>query len=232
MHDCRYCEASFEDEDAYLEHLAGDHDGELGPIERRKIGAEDDDSGGLPTGPLALVGVLLVAVAIVAYVLTAGGGGGGDALADLPDRGDDAVISQVQDEPNDNTTHVDRGEAEYDRIPPTGGAHYDPSVGPGFYTEEQTLGELVHSLEHGYIVVWYDPSALSSDAEENLRTYSNEYTGRFKGFIAVPNPSDDPEANYVLTTWGKRLTMDQYDEDTVRAFTAEYIGRGPENPVR
>jgi hypothetical protein len=48
----------------------------------------------------------------------------------------------------------------------------------------------------------------------------------------VPNPADDPRAAYVLTAWRHRLTMDSYDEATVRAFLAEYLGRGPENPVR
>ncbi len=57
------------------------HDGELGPIDRRRI--ETDDGGGLPTGPIALGLVLLVSAAVVGYVIFLPGGGGGSS-ADGP----------------------------------------------------------------------------------------------------------------------------------------------------
>ena len=37
MPDCDYCEESFADEDAYLDHLADVHEGELGAIDRRRV---------------------------------------------------------------------------------------------------------------------------------------------------------------------------------------------------
>lgn len=75
MVECDYCGADFADEAAYHEHLAGEHEGELGPIDRRKVGDAAADEGGLPTGPLVLAGVLLGAAALVAYVVLAFGGG-------------------------------------------------------------------------------------------------------------------------------------------------------------
>jgi hypothetical protein len=51
-------------------------------------------------------------------------------------------------------------------------------------------------------------------------------------FVAVPTPVDDPEATFVLAAWTKRLDMDEYDEETMRQFMAEYLGRGPEQEVR
>jgi hypothetical protein len=153
----------------------------------------------------------------------------------LPDRGDQAVISQVQTEPSPGNDHVEAGtDIEYERTPPTGGDHYPASSATraGFYEEPQPYGALVHSLEHGAAVVYYDPARLSPEAEDHLRSMAQTYTGRWQSFIAVPNPEDDPEAAYVLTAWEKRLTMDEYDPETTRQFTGEYLGRGPENPVR
>jgi hypothetical protein len=45
-------------------------------------------------------------------------------------------------------------------------------------------------------------------------------------------PSETIETPYVLTAWQAMLRMEEYDAETVRAFLAEYLGRGPEHPVR
>lgn len=79
MPDCDYCGASFGSEDALLDHMREEHLDELGPIDRRRVGATDDGDDGLPTGPIALGIVLVAAAAIVGYVVfVAGGSGGGD----------------------------------------------------------------------------------------------------------------------------------------------------------
>jgi len=98
-----------------------------------------------------------VGLGLVAYLtLFAGSGGGGDT--DLPNRGDQAVISQVQTDPSPGNNHVEQGtEIEYEQTPPTGGTHYFGVVNAGFYEETQPYGLLVHSLEHGAVVVYYDP---------------------------------------------------------------------------
>lgn len=77
MPDCDYCDDSFGSEKAYLKHLKAEHEGELGPIDRRRVGA--DDEGGMlssvPAGPIALVAIILFAGAIVGYVLFFSGSG-------------------------------------------------------------------------------------------------------------------------------------------------------------
>lgn len=45
MPDCDYCDRSFPDQDAYLGHLADDHEGELGRIDRRRVEANQADGG-------------------------------------------------------------------------------------------------------------------------------------------------------------------------------------------
>lgn len=86
MPDCDYCEESFGDEKAYLKHLQAEHEGELGPIDRRRVG--DTDDGGtlssIPAGPIALAGVVLFAGAIVGYVVFfSGSGSAGDGPSNL-----------------------------------------------------------------------------------------------------------------------------------------------------
>jgi len=82
MEECDYCGESFEGEKAYESHLRAEHTDELGPIDRHRVGADDEEGSGLPVGPLALALVIGATVAIVAYV-TFFAGGSGTASGDV-----------------------------------------------------------------------------------------------------------------------------------------------------
>lgn len=231
MRECDHCDATFEETDPYLVHLADAHDRELDAEERKRVKNAASESRGLPRK--AVFGTILLLTVIVAVYVTMFMGPGTESPAGLPEHGDEAVISQVETEPASSIVHVNSStEIEYATVPPTGGKHYGTTVSAGFYSESRPLGALVHSLEHGAVVVYYDSDRLTETAEDDLRAYARSQTSHWQSFIAVPNPKDDPASPYVLTAWEKRLTMDEYEEETVRAFVAEYIGRGPENPVR
>ncbi|MFT4948845.1 MAG: hypothetical protein ACI9CA_000972 [Natronomonas sp.] len=70
MEECSYCGQSFDDEAAYAAHLADDHGGELGAIDRRRVEEYEagTEAGDFPTGPLVLGVVFGVAVLLVVYV--------------------------------------------------------------------------------------------------------------------------------------------------------------------
>jgi hypothetical protein len=248
MPECDYCGETFDGERAYLGHLRDDHAEDLGPIDRRRVRSLDGDDDGGTLRPVAAV-VGAVAVGAVFVWVAAGGGGllgggagggggtgdGGDGLAGdpLPDRGDEALLSAVERHPSEGTTHVDSGtEVEYGTTPPTSGPHYASTVAAGFYEETPALGSLVHTLEHGAVVVYYDPGALTPAARGSLRAWAGAHTGTWRSVVVVPHPSEDPDAPYVLTAWRTTMRLEEYDEERLRAFVAEYLGRGPENPVR
>jgi hypothetical protein len=238
MPDCDYCEASFADEEEYLTHLETEHRGELGAIDRRRIEDREDEQQGLPTGPLVLGLILVIASIAVAYTVLAGGGGDGTDASGiesepLPENGDPALLEDVEQHPSEGTEHVDRGtDVSYETTPPTSGPHYSSATSAGFYSEPQPEGELVHALEHGAVVIYYDEDALSEEAEQSLREWASAHTGTWQSVIVVPNPYDEVDSPYVLTAWRHSLRMTGYDAEVVRAFLAEYLGRGPENPVR
>lgn len=57
----------------------------------------------------------------------------------------------------DGRNHVDEAsKTNYKFNPPTSGDHYSSWISKGIYTEPRSDGNLVHSLEHGYIILWYD----------------------------------------------------------------------------
>ncbi|MEY7850284.1 hypothetical protein AB7C87_13915 [Natrarchaeobius sp. A-rgal3] len=76
MPDCDYCAASFDDEDAYLEHLASEHAGELGRIDRRRVverGAHEtvNDGDSFVRYGLA-ISIVFIVVGAVGYAVTSG----------------------------------------------------------------------------------------------------------------------------------------------------------------
>ena len=238
MVDCDYCGASFDGEDAYLDHLASSHDGELGAIDQRRVDSRKrDEEGGISLSVVVGVVGIVVALGAVVYVTQLSGGGGvspdGIEAAALNSTGDSQRLSGVERFPNEGTQHVASGQSvDYPQSPPLSGPHYNTPTEGGFYTETQPAGNIVHGLEHGAVVIYYDPAALDNGSETSLREFAATHTGTWRSVIVVPNPDENPEADYVLTAWRHRMYMDSYDARTVHAFLSEFLGRGPENPVR
>lgn len=49
----------------------------------------------------------------------------------------------------------------YSSNPPAGGPHFPIWAKPGVYDRLVSDGYLLHSMEHGYVIIWYDCSKLS-----------------------------------------------------------------------
>ncbi len=76
MVECNYCGESFEDEDAHLAHLAGEHAAELGPIDRRRVDQLDQsDDGGLTIWHLGTVVLAIGILAGAAWIALFSGNG-------------------------------------------------------------------------------------------------------------------------------------------------------------
>jgi hypothetical protein len=71
--------------------------------------------------------------------------------------------------------HVPDGtKIDYLTNPPTSGAHYEESARPGIYETPVSDGHLVHSLEHGYIIISYN-CAYSQTSSSFVKTvYAHE----------------------------------------------------------
>ena len=80
MPECRYCGETFEDEDAHLAHLEATHADELSPIDRRRLGVDDDDDGGISLRMVALGVVILLAAGVVGYATLMGSDGANRAI--------------------------------------------------------------------------------------------------------------------------------------------------------
>jgi len=107
---------------------------------------------------------------------------------------------------NGSSEHVQTGTpVPYEDAPPAFGAHWnEPGVAPApmerkLYTEgdRPELESLVHNLEHGYTILWYDETVANDDEQmQELRAIADKLAGtsnfRTK-FIAAPWTSSDED---------------------------------------
>jgi len=77
-HDCNYCEETFDDEAAYLDHLESAHYNELGKIDQRRIAGRSKPTGGDGYPPIVYYGaaasILLIAFGGLLFMITSLGG--------------------------------------------------------------------------------------------------------------------------------------------------------------
>jgi Protein of unknown function (DUF3105) len=196
-------------------------------------------------------GVLAIAAIAVIVVLAGGNGaegqGGGDVF---PEGGDVAEQTEFELEAAadaagcelrskrgsgvaDHTTSLDE-KVDYAENPPTNGRHYAVPAEDGLYHEAPTDEQLVHTLEHGRVIVWAKPS-LPGDARESLRALFDEDDYQM---VVVPRSNMKPAV--AATAWnrdpdpggtGQTLACPRWNDqvvDAIRTFRDEHRSNGPE----
>lgn len=117
------------------------------------------------------------------------------------------------------------GDITYKVNPPAGGDHNPSPSPPGIFTADTTPPDprIVHSLEHGYVAIWYRPD-IGAAALADLQSLANRY---IKDVLLMPRPAltDEPVA---ATAWHRRLLCQRPDTDALERFITAYRNKGPE----
>jgi hypothetical protein len=187
----------------------------------RRVGARTSRT--LDWRILAIGGILVLGVVILLLVLLFGGGGtadpGGIGLRQADAGG----------------THITDGTqgTGYTSVPATSGQHWPPSAttpGPwGVYTSTQPQERMIHNLEHGGIVIWYQPAQIAPADLTALTQFVQQQitTERFK-MVLVPWSGADFGHPIAVTAWNWLLYLDAADLDKIRAFSDAHYGDAPE----
>jgi hypothetical protein len=118
--------------------------------------------------------------------------------------------------------------------PPAGGAHYDTDYSAHFYQESELAGlpkypegYLVHSLEHGYVIFWYNCQVQNTDCSALKQTIQKvmDETGNTK-LIAFPWSSMD--IPLAMTSWGRILKFTTPDPARMKQFVERNRYQAPE----
>jgi hypothetical protein len=206
-------------------------------------------------GVAAAAALVIAVVAVLAVVLVGGddgggGGGGGEAGNVLPDGGEvpeqkvtdlkeaaaaaNCELRNFKAKSRDHTQ--DEAERiEYESSPPTSGRHFEVAAEDGAYEAAPDVKQLVHSLEHGRVIVWFKKN-LPREQRANLNAFYEEDTFQM---LITPDETGSPYA-VSATAWnaeptplgtGRLLGCRRFTPaafDALRAFKDEHRSNGPE----
>ncbi|HEY0739006.1 MAG TPA: DUF3105 domain-containing protein [Herpetosiphonaceae bacterium] len=183
-------------------------------------GREVPQKRAFPLVPILIAVGALIAVGIGAWVIF--GGGGGVAPAAVSPGG------PVEELPTRD--HVADGQAvEYNTNPPTSGNHWAQAATWGIYPSRPPADErLVHNLEHGGVIISYNPAKVDAATVEKLTNLARDLRKSRTCLILTPRESIQDDKPIALTSWGFLATLDSYDEAAIRAFWRDHVARGPE----
>ena len=114
----------------------------------------------------------------------------------------------------------------YNSNPPAGGDHYgSDTTHAGMYDTSHIPadGYLVHSLEHGAVILWYNPKNLSNDQIGKLKGLFSAVGGK-----SIMTPRVSLPVPVALSSWGRILKLEDVDEKQIKSFFATNMYRGPE----
>jgi hypothetical protein len=133
--------------------------------------------------------------------------------------------------PDEGKAHVQPGTPiTHASRPPSSGTHYPTTSGYGVFEKEIDSGYWVHTLEHGGIVVLYQPDRCDAKCLDQLRQVhdsapQSQAFGKVKMAVI---PYRDMDHTVASVAWGRVDEMDQVDSDRILTFYRTYVDKGPE----
>ncbi len=129
----------------------------------------------------------------------------------------------VSKEAYEGRDHVVSGQAVvYATATPTSGTHAASSAQCGVFTQQMPAEFAVHSLEHGAVVIWYQPS-LATEEISGLAAVVNRFDDR-----VILSPNAQLSEPVVATAWNRLKAYDGADPE-IEQFIETYRNRGPES---
>ena len=121
----------------------------------------------------------------------------------------------------------------YSSLPATSGPHWGTPANWGVYSTPQNESQLIHNLEHGGIVIWYDPARVDADGVAALTDFvdgqvSTGISGRFKFILSPWGGSDPLPAPIVASAWRYLLELDTADTSAINDFARAHYQKSPE----
>jgi hypothetical protein len=189
-----------------------------------------------------VVGAVLVVAAIGAVVaVVAAGGGDGDGSSEgsgigvepappptqritALDAAAKAADCRLRNPPIEGATHVQK-KVKYKTNPPTSGNHNPVPADDDAYGTPPPTEKLVHSLEHGRIIVWYK------------RSLPERRIGQLKGLFdqdpyhLILAANNSMPFELAVSAWGHSAACKKVSDesfDVLRAFRDRYRDKGPE----
>jgi hypothetical protein len=136
-----------------------------------------------------------------------------------------------------DTGHVEEGQdpGPYNTDPPTSGRHYANELEAGFYEEADRdsisgfpEGYLVHNLEHGYVIFWYNCDLVTDGECTELKSQIRSVLDRENNFKVIAFPWESIKVPVVLTSWGQIQEFKAFNPELAQSFVKSNRNQAPE----
>ncbi len=192
--------------------------GTKGP-QRAKVSRQRRNQNRLIASGAAIFGLL---IALVVYF---------NIRSQRPVTGEEVFSSQ-------GNTHIETNSPSplaYNSTPPTSGPHYGNLVAWNTFREPQRYEHLLHNLEDGGVIIYYQCSEGCPDIVKGLNEIVEPYIKAGRKVILAPNDptwtvgSSQPlhkemGKRIAISAWQRLLTMDEVDSQQIRTFIERYEG--------
>lgn len=134
------------------------------------------------------------------------------------------ALASVETFPDQGQAHLGANDPAptYNSDPPTSGPHASSSAACGIYREAVPDVNLVHDLEHGVVVIYYNPET-AAEVRADIENFARD-----AGTHVIVVPREGMGNPITLTAWTHLLRLPGYDRSAIAAFYGEYAQRGPE----
>jgi hypothetical protein len=124
----------------------------------------------------------------------------------------------------------------YSTDPPTSGRHYPTWWQAGFYDETSPevtnfpfpAGYLVHNLEHGYVIFWYNCTLVTPEECATLKSELRTLIEEANNFKVIAFPWTTTDVPVVVTSWGRMLKMETFDPELAAEMIQRNRNHAPE----
>jgi hypothetical protein len=156
-------------------------------------------------GRILWISIVLLVLAAVIYLIV-------QSQKPLPGKKVD-VMSEKHHIATAETPHT-----AYNSDPPTSGPHLAQLAAWGVHKEEVPKELLVHNLEDGGVVIYYNKQADAQTVQS-----LEQIVGGYHEHVVL-TPYSDMANTITLTAWGRILRLDSYDETQVKDFIQAFKG--------
>lgn len=126
---------------------------------------------------------------------------------------------------------ADSDPGQYNSNPPTSGLHYATEAQAGFYDENIytfPAAYLVHNLEHGYVIFWYNCDLLDATGCSELKSQIRSVMDDLGGVKMITYPWNSIDVPVAMTSWGRIQNFEVFDVEQAKAFYRANLNRAPE----
>ncbi|MBI5620514.1 DUF3105 domain-containing protein [Candidatus Gottesmanbacteria bacterium] len=120
--------------------------------------------------------------------------------------------TKIADLGRDHVSPEEVAKFTYNSNPPTSGPHLSMWVRAGVFDRAQREGELIHSLEHGYVIINYNCNVhLGENPKSEIRNPKQIQNSKFKIQNVFAHEEGSPSADFIDSTIATGSAVNESD---------------------